>query len=120
MRQELWMPSMMPFRRKSTFSRAQLNLREFWDISMPEVATPPALDAFPGAKSTLASWKDWMALGVEGILAPSATAMHPFLIKAAASASPSSFWVAQGRAMSQGTFHGVSPRWKTAEGYTSA
>src|SRR5690606_18311115 len=118
--QELWIPSMIPFRRKSTFSLLQLNLNEFCDISIPEVATPPALDAFPGAKSTLAPWKRWMASGVEGILAPSATAMQPSLIRALATAASSTFWVAQGRAISQGTFHGVSPLWSSAEGYTSA
>ena len=37
------------------------------------MATPPALDAFPGEYSILASWNTAIASGVEGMLAPSAT-----------------------------------------------
>src|SRR5690606_33907361 len=114
-----WMSAMIPFNRLSTSSLVQLILSEFCDISNPEVATPPALDAFPGANKILASWKACMASGVEGMFAPSATAIQPFLIKVLASSPLSSFWVAQGRAMSHGTFHGVSPLWNVAEGYLS-
>ena len=40
------------------------------------------------------------------MLAPSETAMQPFLTSVRASSPSSSFWVAQGRATSQGTPHG--------------
>ena len=42
------MPSMMPFSLESTSSKLQLSRSEFWLISRPEVATPPALAAFAG------------------------------------------------------------------------
>src|SRR5690606_20322151 len=72
----------------------------FWVISNPEVATPPAFDAFPGAYNIFAFWNTIIALLVEGILAPSLTQMHPFFTSNSASLSPSSFWVAHGRAIS--------------------
>ena len=56
-----------------------------------------------GAEAGRHSWMAAMASGVQGMLAPSKTPMQPFLIRALAEASSSSFWVAQGRAMSQGT-----------------
>ena len=42
---------------------------EFWLISRPEVATPPALAALAGANSTPAACRISMASGVEGMLA---------------------------------------------------
>ena len=48
---------------------------EFWLISSALTATPPALAALAGANSRPALRKMSMAAGVEGILAPSATAM---------------------------------------------
>ena len=71
----LWMLIMMPSSFWSTSSRVQLIRRLFWLISSPEVATPPAFDAFPGANSTPLAWKHSTASGVQGMLAPSATAM---------------------------------------------
>ena len=59
------------------------------------------------------------ASGVQGMLAPSATAKQPFLIRALADSRFSSFWVAQGRAMSQGTCHTPEqPSWYSASGWT--
>ena len=77
---------------------------EFWLISRPLVATPPALAALAGAKRTPACWNSWMASGRQGMLAPSATAMVPCFTMVLAISPSISFWVAQGRAMSQGTF----------------
>jgi hypothetical protein len=57
----------------------------FWLISRPEVATPPALLALPGAYSTPAASKALAASMVEGMLAPSATQSTPFLTRLAAS-----------------------------------
>ena len=55
---------------------------EFWLISSAEVATPPALAALPGPKSTPLCWKQpRCASRVVGMLAPSATHMTPFLIE---------------------------------------
>ena len=76
---------------------------EFWLISRPEVATPPALAALAGAKSTPCSWRYAVASRVVGMLAPSATAKQPCSTRALAPSRGSSFWVAQGRAMPQGT-----------------
>ena len=39
---------LMPCSFSSTSSKLQLMRREFWLISRPEVATPPALEALPG------------------------------------------------------------------------
>ena len=46
------MPSMMPFSLASTSSKVQLRRSEFWLISRPEVATPPALEALAGPYRT--------------------------------------------------------------------
>lgn len=43
----------------------------FWLISRPDVATPPALLAFPGAYNTPAASKAFAASIVEGMLVPS-------------------------------------------------
>ena len=64
---------------------------EFWLISSALTATPPALAALAGANSRPAFWKMAMASGVEGILAPSATAMAPPLTISSASAAVISF-----------------------------
>ena len=77
---------------------------EFWLISRPEVATPPALEALPGEYSRPLPWTAAMASGVRGMLAPSNTAMQPLAIRALAPASSISFWLAQGMAMSHFTF----------------
>jgi glutamate dehydrogenase (NADP+) len=71
----LWIFTMIPSSFWSTSSRDQLIRRLFWLISSPEVATPPAFDALPGANSTPLAWKHSTASGVQGMLAPSATAM---------------------------------------------
>ena len=91
----------------STSSRVQDRRSEFWLISRPEVATPPALLAFPGANNTPPSWNTATASGVHGILAPSATAITWFSTSIFASSPFSSFWVAQGSATS--TFIPHSP-----------
>ena len=76
---------------------------EFWLISRAEVATPPALAALAGAKSTSGGLEDGDGLrrgGHVGALAPRRSSRSA--PGALAAASSSSFWVAQGRAMSQG------------------
>src|SRR5690554_7530077 len=82
---------------------------EFWDISRPLTATPPALDALPGAYRIFAAWNTSTAFKVDGMLAPSATQKQPLPTRVSASFSSSSFWVAQGRATSQGKFQGRTP-----------
>ena len=42
---------------------------------VPEVATPPALDALPGANRMPLSWNTSIASGVDGMFAPSPTAI---------------------------------------------
>ena len=66
------------------------------------LATPPALAALAGPNRIPAFWKAAMAPGVLGMFAPSATALTPLAMRVLASSSFSSFWVAQGSAMSQG------------------
>src|SRR5690606_7165621 len=102
---------------RSTSSLLQLRRKEFCDISSPEVATPPAFDAFPGAKSTLALRNTSTASGVEGIFAPSAIHIQPFATSCLASSPLSSFWVAQGKAISHFTSHGLPPSIYIALGY---
>ena len=93
----------------STSSAVQLNRKEFCDISNPEVATPPAFDAFPGENNNFDFWNTRIASGVVGILAPSVTQIQPFVTSKLASSSLSSFCVAQGKATSQGTPQGRLP-----------
>src|SRR5665647_1439361 len=95
----------MSFSLVSTSSKVQEYLMLFWDISRADTATPPALAALAGPKSTPLSCNTLTASGVEGILAPSATAIQPLATKALASCSSHSFCVAQGRAISHLTFH---------------
>src|SRR3989339_1538860 len=87
-------------RYSSTSSNNQDNLWLFCAISNPETATPPALAALAGPKATLFFKKTLIASGVEGMLAPSATAQTPFSTKVSADFLLISFWVAFGRAMS--------------------
>ena len=94
-------------KRLSTSSLDHDRRIEFWVISSPEVATPPAFAAFPGPNRILCLRKTLTASGVEGMLAPSETTKHPFLTSSAASAPEISFWVAEGNATWQGTSHGV-------------
>src|SRR5258706_3334535 len=95
--------------RSSTSSRDHDRRMEFWLISRPDTATPPALDALPGAYSVPDFRNTCIASGVQGILAPSATAAQPLLTNTSASFSPNSFCVAHGRATSHLTPHGVLP-----------
>src|SRR5690606_6316114 len=87
----------------SVYSNVQESLEAFCIISSVEVATPPALAAFPGPNRILASWKTRIPAGVVGILAPSHTAIQPFFTNMAALFPLVSFWVADGSAKSQGT-----------------
>ena len=114
------METIIPWSFESTSSAVQDRRNEFCDISKPEVATPPALDAFPGANWTLAAWNAVIASGVEGIFAPSATHFTPFAISAFASASFNSFWVAHGKAISTFTSQGLFPATNFADGYLVA
>ncbi|CAN4012606.1 Holin, partial [Dysosmobacter welbionis] len=70
------------FRWLSTSSKDQDMRMEFWLISRAEVATPPALAALAGAKRRPAACRASTASGVQGMLAPSATAKQPFWIRA--------------------------------------
>src|SRR3989339_496984 len=88
----------------SVFSNDHDSLWLFWAISNPETATPPALAALAGPKATLFFKKTLIASGVEGMLAPSATAQTPFSTKVSAAFLLISFCVAFGRAMSHFTF----------------
>ena len=72
-------------------------LKEFWVISKPEVATPPAFAAFPGANNIFAFRKTSIASLVEGIFAPSLTHLHPLLTSIFASLPFNSFCVAHGK-----------------------
>ena len=83
----------------------------FWLISRPEVATPPAFDAFPGENIIPCLWNNSTASGVHGMFAPSPKACKPCVINCCASSPLSSFCVAHGNATSQATLHGV-PLWK--------
>src|SRR3990172_7549436 len=74
----------------------------FCCISSPEVATPPALAAFPGPLAIPASMKTFPPSGVVGLLAPSPMAMQPFFTSFRASFPVISFSVAEGKATSHG------------------
>ena len=82
---------MITFNLSSTSLADQDRRKEFCDISKPEVATPPALDAFPGANNIFALWKTSIASGVYGIFAPSATQIQPFATRTFASSPFNSF-----------------------------
>ena len=73
----------------------------FCDISSPLTATPPALDALPGANRMPASMNRSTASRVVGMFAPSATQMQPLRSKVRAASASSSFCVAHGSAISQ-------------------
>src|SRR3546814_1737386 len=110
---------MMDASRSSVWSNVQLSRDAFCCISNAEVATPPALAALPGAKSTPASWKMRTASGVDGMFAPSPTAITPFFTSMLASLPVSSFCVADGMAMSQGTSQTEPSSMKRSEEHTS-
>src|SRR5512136_1881108 len=86
--------------RASTSSLGQLRRMLFWAISRPDVATPPALEALPGAYWIPFERNTSMASGVEGMLAPSATSFTPPFTRFWASLPLISFWVALGKAQS--------------------
>src|SRR3989339_2111703 len=92
----------------SVFSNDHDSLWLFWAISRPEVATPPALAALAGPKATLFFRKTLTASGVEGMLAPSATAQTPVSTRVLADRSSISFCVEEGRAISHFTFQILS------------
>src|SRR5690606_41445333 len=71
---------------------------------IPRPLSPPL---FP--YTTLFRSKASTASMVEGMFAPSATQITPFLISVFASSPFSSFWVAHGSATSTGTCQGVAP-----------
>src|SRR5699024_973605 len=75
----------------------------FWAISSADTATPPALTALAGPNGMFAARNVSMASCVDGMFAPSATALTPLLINRAAPCSSSSFSVAHGMAISHGT-----------------
>src|SRR6266513_1786969 len=64
---------MMWRKRESTSSRVHEKRIEFWLISRPEVATPPALAALPGPKRIFLARNRSTAAGALGILAASET-----------------------------------------------
>src|SRR5512133_1008535 len=105
----LWIVNMMWRKRESTSSRDHGRRIEFWLISRPDVATPPAFAAFPGPKAIFDFRNTSTASGVDGIFAPSETATQPFLTSVFASSALTSFCVAQGRAISHLTSHGRFP-----------
>ena len=72
---------MISCRRRSTSSALQARRIEFWLISRPEVATPPALAALPGAKGIFFSTKSFQASAVQPMLEVSTTALTPFAIR---------------------------------------
>src|SRR5690625_3265419 len=86
----------------STSSNDQDSLALFCAISNDEQATPPALTACAGPNMTSFSRNISIASIVQGILAPSATTLTPFLTRIEAESTSISFCVAQGRAISQG------------------
>ena len=81
----------------------------FCVISSPEVATPPALTALPGANSCLCSINRSTASAVHPMLETSATHNVLFSISLRASSASSSFCVAQGRAISTFCSQGFLP-----------
>ena len=101
----------------STSSADQLKRIEFCVISKPDVATPPALDAFPGENNNLFSKNSSIASNVQGMFAASVTHLHPFATKFLASSMFSSFCVAAGIATSHFTSQGRFPAKNLAFGY---
>src|SRR5450759_5606215 len=103
------MAIMIACNRCSTSSRDHDSRIEFWLISSPDVATPPALDALPGAYRMRLLTNSSAASGVLGMLDPSVTSWHPFFNNDWASASLISFCVALGKAHWHGRTHGRFP-----------
>ena len=93
---------------------------QFCVISRPEVATPPALTALPGANRMPACWNAWMASGVQPMFETSAQHQVPLASSSLASSPFSSFWKAHGRAMSHLTDQAFLPGVKVASGNFSA
>ena len=100
----------------STSAADQERRSEFCDISRPDVATPPAFEAFPGAYMIFAAWNLATAALSEGMLAPSATSLTPFFKSISASVSRSSFCVAHGNAQSHLTSQTFLPSKYFADG----
>ena len=75
----------------STSSKVHSSRSLFWLISRAEVATPPALAALAGPKRMPLLWNTATAPGVEGMLAPSATAFTPLATSSLADSSSISF-----------------------------
>ena len=92
----------IPLSLSSTSSNDQNILPDDCAISNAEVATPPAFAAFAGRNTTPLFIKTSIASKEEGIFAPSATYLTPFLTRSAADSASISFCVAQGSATSQG------------------
>src|SRR4029453_16040127 len=70
---------MMWRKRESTSSRGHGKRMEFWLISRPEVATPPAFAALPGPTRIFFSMNRSTAAGTLGMLAASDTRKQPLL-----------------------------------------
>ena len=107
-------------RRSSVYSKVHESREAFCCISSALVATPPAFTALPGANRTPASRSARIASGVVGMFAPSATMRVPPRINAAAPSASSSFCVAQGNAIAQGTSQIDRPGTKRTPGRCSA
>ena len=107
---------MMLWSFSSTSSEDHESLSEFWLISRPEVATPPALDAFPGAYKIFAARNLFTASMFDGMFAPSATSLQPLSRSFCASSPRSSFCVAQGNAQSHFTSQTFLPSKYFADG----
>ena len=99
----------MPWSFSSTSSKDQERCSWFWDISRPDVATPPAFAALPGAKYTPLAITYSVASVEVGMFAPSTTYLQPPATSFLASSSSSSFCVAHGMAMSHFSPQGRSP-----------
>src|SRR5262249_52582227 len=100
---------MMWRKRESTSSRGHGKRIEFWLISRPDVATPPAFAALPGPNRIFFSMKRSTAAGTLGMLAASDTRYQPLLTSLFASSAVISFSVAHGKAQSHFMPQGRSP-----------
>lgn len=82
---------MIAARRASVSSKVQLSREAFCCISSAEEATPPALAAFAKPNNMFAFWNRRTASGMQGLFAPSPTAMMPLRTSVAASFPLNSF-----------------------------
>src|SRR5699024_1734146 len=88
-------------------------------ISNEDTETPPAFAAFAGANKTLLLRKMLIASNVDGMFAPSPTALTPLSTSCFADASSISFCVAQGNAISHGIVQiPEHPSWYSASGWS--